>query len=807
MKLIQRIAFIGNHLPRRCGIATFTNDLHQAVSIARPDLETVVVAMTDPGGVYDYPHAVRLAIQDENIEEYVEGAAFLNNAGFDVVSLQHEYGIFGGQAGGNITELLSRLKMPVVTTLHTVLAKPAPAQHGVMERIIDISSKVVVMSEKGRQLLHSAHDVPASKVEIIAHGIPDMPFRETHDAKAKLGFTGKTVILTFGLLSPNKGIEIMLDAMPGIIKSCPNAVYVILGATHPHLVRQQGEAYRHSLTERVRDLGIQDHVVFFNQFVERATLLDFISMCDVYVTPYLNEAQMTSGTLAYSFGLGKAVVSTPYWHARELLSDGRGILVPFGDSKAISNEIAALLTNDVRRHAMRKRAYAASRSMTWPETAEDYLAVFESARKHTKANLLPAATLSAIRRSAIPKPRIGHFLSLCDSTGMLQHAVHSVPDRAHGYCVDDNARALLFSSALANSGATQLRSEIDTTAFAAFIQHAWNPDTRRFRNFMGYDRRWLEESGSEDSHARTLWALGECARSDTDPSRRTWAAALFKTALPVVEEFSSPRAWAFSLLGLDAYCTLEIGDVLANRMRKLLGDRLMALFLANQRKDWLWFESVLAYDNARLSQALIQTGLATDVSGYVEIGLRSLRWLMSLQTTSSGCFRPVGSESFGRIHQKPNAFDQQPVEAWATISACVAAWRVNHGEEWSLEAKRAFDWFLGKNDLQTALVDPVTGSCSDGLHPDRANENKGAESVLSYLLGLVEMRQFTAMTMAVAGRAKRAPKKLSSNGVGEIAARSPSGSIFVPIQILDSPEPLSSAGASKGRRQALQASD
>jgi hypothetical protein len=686
-----------------------------------------------------------------------------------------------------------------------VLAKPTPGQHEVMQRIIDISSKIVVMSEKGRQLLHSAHDVPAHKVEIIAHGIPDLPFRETHSAKAKLGFTGKTVILTFGLLSPNKGIETMLDAMPGIIKSCPNAVYVILGATHPNLVRQQGEAYRRSLTARVRDLGIQDHVVFFNQFVEQATLLDFISMCDVYVTPYLNEAQMTSGTLAYSFGLGKAVVSTPYWHAKELLSDGHGILVPFGDAKAISTEIAALLTNDVRRHAMRKRAYASSRSMTWPETAKQYLAVFENAREHIRSEIvLPAPILSASRGNAIPKMRIGHFLSLCDDTGMLQHAVHSVPDRAHGYCVDDNARALLLSSALAKSGETQLLSEIDTTAFAAFIQHAWNPDTHRFRNFMGYHRQWLEQSGSEDSHGRTLWALGECVRTDTDPSRRTWAAALFKTALPVVGEFSSPRAWAFSLLGLDAYCTLEIADVSAKDMRKLLADRLMALFLASQRNDWLWFEDVLAYDNARLSQALIQTGLATHTPAYIEVGLRSLRWLMSLQTTSSGGFRPVGSKSFGRIHRKPDAFDQQPVEACAAISACLAAWRVSHDEEWSLGATRAFDWFLGENDLQTALIDPDTGSCSDGLHPDRANENKGAESVLSYLLGLVEMRQFTAT--AAAGRTKPS-SRLSPNGIGTEPSSSPPGSIFVPIQILEPPEPLSAAGSGQSRRAALQAGD
>ena len=520
MKPIQRIAFIGNHLPRLCGIATFTHDLHRAVAMDRPDLETGVVAMTDFGGAYDYPRAVRFEIPADNVDNYGEAAEFLNNASYDVVCLQHEYGIFGGEAGGNITKLLSRLKMPVVTTLHTVLVNPTPTQRDVMQRIIDTSSKIIVMSEKGQQLLRSVHDAPADKVEIIAHGIPDVPYRETHTAKAKLGFTEKTIILTFGLLSPNKGIEFMLDAMPGIIKSCPNAVYVILGATHPNLVRQQGEAYRDGLTARVRELGIQDHVVFFNQFVEQATLLDFISMCDVYVTPYLNEAQMTSGTLAYSFGLGKAVVSTPYWHAKELLSDGRGILVPFADAKAIGSEIAALLANDLRRHAMRKRAYAASRSMTWPETAKRYLTAFENVREQARPEkLLPTLVASVRKGHAIPKMQIGHILSLCDSTGILQHAVHSVPDRAHGYCVDDNARALLFASALPNSAETQLPSEI-TARFAAFIQHAWNPDTRRFRNFMSYERRWLEESGSEDSHGRTLWALAECARSDTDPSRR-----------------------------------------------------------------------------------------------------------------------------------------------------------------------------------------------------------------------------------------------------------------------------------------------
>jgi hypothetical protein len=387
---------------------------------------------------------------------------------------------------------------------------------------------------------------------------------------------------------------------------------------------------------------------------------------------------------------------------------------------------------------------------------------------------------------------------------LLQHAVHSVADRTHGYCVDDNARALLLTSALAKSGDAERLPKMGSAHFAAFIQHAWNPDTGRFRNFMSYDRRWLEESGSEDSHGRTLWALAECARADADPSRRRWAAALFKTALPAVEPFSSPRAWAFALLGLDAYCTLEAGDPFANGVRKLLADRLMALFAASHSNDWLWFEDVLAYDNARLPLALIQTGMATHTPRYVEVGLRSLRWLMSIQTAPSGCFRPVGSQSFGRIRAHPEAFDQQPVEAAATISACLVAWRADRGEEWSLGARRAFDWFIGKNDLQTALVDPDTGSCSDGLHPDRPNENKGAESALSYLLSLVEMRRFLAA--AAIDRTKPA-SKLSSNGVGTNPPRSPPGSIFVPLQILESPEPLSAAGSGQGRRQALQTGD
>jgi hypothetical protein len=537
--------------------------------------------------------------------------------------------------------------------------------------------------------------------------------------------------------------------MTAIIASCPNAVYVVLGATHPNLVRHEGEAYRGRLIARADELGVADYIVFIDQFVDLPMLLDFISMCDVYVTPYLNEAQMTSGTLAYSFGLGKAVVSTPYWHAAELLGDGRGILVPFGDSHAIGAEIAALLANDVRRHAMRKRAYAASRSMTWAQTAKRYLAVLDSVSRssiNTGRNSGNAAGGSHVPRlpdHTIPTVQTSYFQSMCDSTGLLQHALYSVPDRSHGYCVDDNARALMVSCSLASGGAPHL-PDILSARFAAFVQHAWNPDTARFRNFMSYDRRWLEDQGSEDSHGRTLWALGDCASRDCDPSRRRWATSLFRTALPPVADFRSPRAWAFTLLGLNAYCSVLTGDQTANRLRQMLADRLLELLEAVKTSDWHWFEETLAYDNARLSQALIVTGAAVESPPMIDAGLKSLRWLMEIQTTSDGLFRPVGTESFGKRRQQPSRFDQQPVEAAAAISACIAARRVSSDPEWATAALRAFNWFLGDNDLRTPLVDLDTGSCRDGLHADRPNENRGAESVVSYLLGLVEIRRMLA---------------------------------------------------------------
>lgn len=742
MTRLNRLAFIGNSLPRRCGIATFTTELNQAIASVRPRLETSIAAMTGVGQSYDYPPSVRIEIGEDRPEDYLAAAEILNSNKVDVVSLQHEFGIFGGESGNSILTLLARLNVPVVTTLHTILAQPSPSQRRVTDRIVRASARVVVMAEKGRQLLREVYGVPAEKIEVIPHGVPDAPFEPSEPTKKAEGYEHRKVILTFGLLSPNKGIEVMIDAMPAILASCPSAVYVVLGATHPNLIRENGETYREALIERVKALGIEEHVVFLNQFVDQATLLRHISMCDVYVTPYLNEAQMTSGTLAYSFGLGRAVVSTPYWHAAELLADGGGVLVPFGDRDAIGKAVSDLLSDDAKRQALALGAYKRSRPMTWEHTAERYIKLFESVVAQRSHRLPGNENLADhVRVSArTPELRMDHLLSMCDDTGLFQHAVHAVPDRSHGYCVDDNARALLVATTLEQADEAGLTDRL-TDRFAAFIQHAYNPDTGRFRNFMSFDRRWLEDQGSEDSHGRTLWALGECARHTADLSRRLWASELFAKALPVVEDFSSPRAFAATLLGLAPYCVAHPEDKAAHLLQMVLAERLMASLAAAGKPGWTWFEAGLAYDNARLPQALIVTGHATAQVGIVRAGLKTLDWLTTIQSAPSGVFRPVGSQSFGASQQYPAPFDQQPLEAAATISAAVAAWRVTGLLKWKLEAERAFSWFMGVNDLSVPLVDLRTGRCRDGLHPDRANENCGAESVVCYLLALAEIRQ------------------------------------------------------------------
>lgn len=750
----MRIAFIGNALPRRCGIATFTTDLELAVRTLDEVAETAIFAMTDPQADYCYPPAVRMAIRQDEPGDYLRAAGAINSGGFDAACLQHEFGIFGGDAGSHVLALIAALKVPLVTTLHTVLDRPSPAQRLVMEAILAASVRVIVMARKGRDILVETYGADPERIAVIPHGIPDVPFQSSEAAKQQLGYAGRQVILTFGLISPNKGIEVMIEAMPAIIAQAPSAVYVVMGATHPHLLREAGETYREGLIKRVRKLGIEDHVVFLNSFVDRPELLDHIAMCDVYVTPYLLAAQMTSGTLAYSHGAGRPIVSTPYWHAAELLADGSGVLVPFGDPVSLAREVASLLADEPAREAMARKAYAASRPSTWASTARRYADCFRMVSRLSGLRIVTALDEAPAERLAplrLPQASARHFLAMCDDTGLFQHAVYSVPDRHHGYCIDDNARALLLCCTR-DSGMDERTSDALASRFAAFIQHGWNPDNRRFRNFMGFNRTWLEPAGSEDSHGRTIWALGACARDRRDGARSHWAAALFGEALEVVRGFTSPRAWAFTLLGLDHFCAAHPEHEAASVMRGELARRLEIRLLSSESSEWIWFEDRLTYDNARICEALIRTGEATGAAHITEAGLRSLRWLIEIQTAPSGHFRPVGSQGFMLDRSAPIAFDQQPLEAAATIAACSAAWDATADGQWLREARRAFAWFQGANDLGVTLVDEASGSCRDGLHPDRANENRGAESVLSWLLGLAEMRRMGVAVIPLPGR-------------------------------------------------------
>ncbi len=747
---IRKIAFVGDYLPRKCGIATFTHDMRASVAARYPDAECFVVPVNDRPEGYDYPPEVRFEIEEQNLESYIRAADFLNFANTDVVCLQHEYGIFGGTAGSHILSLLRDLRMPVVTTLHTVLREPNDDQKRVLVELIGLSARVVVMTERARAFLRDIYDVPDAKIDLIAHGIPDTPFVDPNPFKEQFGVEGRLVALTFGLLSPNKGIEHVLRAMPEIIKAFPNFVYIVLGATHPALVREQGERYRLSLERLARTLGIDKHVIFYNRFVELKELTEFIRAADVYVTPYLNAAQITSGTLAYAFGCGKAVVSTPYWHAEELLADGRGVIVPFADSKSLAQEIRGLLGDEERRGAMCAEAYRLGREMIWKQSARHYMESFQQTRlgrQDQPCKPLAVRTL-AEQHADLPDWRLDHLSRMSDATGMLQHATHTIPNYDEGYCTDDNARALLLTVLLEELGQSGPELERLATRYAAFLQAAFNPKTQRFRNFLGFDRRWLEESGSADSHGRALWSLGTCVGRSRRPDLPAWAAAHFERALPAVLETTSPRAWAFSLLGIREYLRRFGGDRVIAQTRDTLAARLLDIYDRTTAPEWPWFEEILSYDVARLPQALIATGHESGNARALEVGLRALDWLVKVQTAPQGHFRAIGSNGFYRKGGTPARFDQQPLEACATVSACLEAYRATADAAWLNEARSAFEWFLGRNDLGQDLYDPRTGGCGDGLQEDRVSRNQGAESTLAFLTSLAEMNRLESSLAA-----------------------------------------------------------
>lgn len=741
--LPQRIAFLGDYVPRLCGIATFTRDLCEAVSGAAPDADCIVGAVNDRAEGYAYPPCVRFDLQEKDINTYRRAADFLNFNNADVLSVQHEFGIYGGPAGRHLLALLREVRMPVVTTLHTVLQKPDAAHRLVMDEIARHSDRLVVMAKKGKEILIETYGVPEAKIDIIPHGIPDVPFGESSSFKAQFGVEGRQVLLTFGLIGPGKGIEHVIEALPEIVRRHPKTVYLVLGATHPHLVERDGERYRLSLERLAEDRGVKENVIFYNRFVSREDLNEFIGATDIYLTPYLQEEQITSGSLAYVFGAGKAVVSTPYWHAQELLADDRGVLVPFRNPAAISEGVCGLLDDPDRMKRIRTDAYAMGRGMIWPMIGKRYLESFQHAQADRR--IMPRTafadwTLDS-RPYTLPPLRLDHVNRMSDGTGIFQHAIFNVPNFHEGYCTDDNARAYILCCLLEELGGKPPRENIShhATTYIAFLAAALDYESGRFRNFMSHGREWLEAAGSEDSHARALWASGTGAGRSHNDGHSRLAAQLFERALPAVESFTSPRAWSFTLLGIHEYMRRFESQPWIDSLRESLTAKLIALWNVCSTEHWPWFEPYVTYDNARISQALILTGRMEPQGEALQIGLKSLRWLISIQKGQSGCFRPIGSNGFYQRDGARADFDQQPVEAQAMVSACHEAFRTTQDPVWRHEAKRAFEWFLGRNDLATPLYDFSSGGCCDGLHETRISDNQGAESTLAFHLALAEM--------------------------------------------------------------------
>lgn len=740
-KRFKKVAFIGNYLPRKCGIATFTTDLADALSKEYPDLETMALAMNDTKEGYDYPERVRFQLDQSDLHSYQSAADFLNLNRIDIVSLQHEYGIFGGEAGEHLLTLLRNLEMPVVTTLHTVLQKPNPDQYRVMQEVVRLSDQVVVMSERGVEYLQKVYGVPPEKINLVPHGIPDVPFVDPNFFKDKFGVEGRPVLLTFGLLSSNKGIENVIRALPFIKEKYPNIAYLCVGATHPHVIRHEGEKYRESLVKMALDLGVEDSIIWINRFVDLGELVELIGAADIYITPYNNRDQITSGTLAYTLGAGKAIVSTPYWYAEELLADGRGKLVPFRDPEAIAREVNGLLANEMERHAIRKRAYMHGRTMIWPEVARRYSEIFEAVitERFVNPRLAVQSEQIALVSGDLPEIKLDHLLRMTDNTGMLQHANYHLPNYHEGYCTDDNSRALIAAMYIQRFGAELLvDSDALASRYLAFLHYALNEDGY-FRNFLSFDRRWQEQVGSEDSHGRALWGLGTAVGMSSNDGVRNLSVQLFNNALPAVYDFSYIRSSAFALLGIAEYHHRFEGDRAVMRAGEFLSNRLVELYQGNSSADWQWFENELTYSNAAVSHALLATGQWLGREDMIEIGLRSLRWLLDFQTSSQGHFSFIGSCGFYPRGGPKACFDQQPIEAGTTVSACLEAYRITRDKKWLADAHRAFAWFLGKNDLGLPLYDEETGGCRDGLGPNQLNPNEGAESLLAFLQSQMEL--------------------------------------------------------------------
>lgn len=762
----RRVVFISSFLPRKCGIATFTGDLiKNTAAAAKSEFEPLVVAMR-LGDELKYDDPVKFEIRQNVKSDYICAADFINFSHVDLVSVQHEFGLFGGEGGAYLSLLLNRLKAPIITTLHTVLDEPEEPYRKSMADVCQASCKVITMNERGVTMLRDVYGVSGDQVELIAHGIPDLPFVDSNYYKHKFGLESRKTILTFGLLNENKGIEVMLKAMPRIIEAEPSAVYIVLGMTHPNVLKHDGESYRFSLKRLVKNLGLEDHVIFHNRFVDDQELHNFLCAADIYVTPYLSRKQLTSGTLSFAVGAGKAVVSTPYWAAEELLADGRGKLVGSGDSKEIADAIVGLLDDDKLFYSLRRSAYDYGRSRTWPKIGQIYWKLFGAkglpVRIAAKSPLSAAETISNIE---VPEPSLEHLKKLTDDTGLFQHAKFTIPNRNFGYCTDDNARALIAMTDhyAQHPGPEALRL---FELYLSFVMHSQNKDGS-IRNFMNFDRTWRENEPANDAFGRVLWALGTAMAKPPSPAYMSIVKDRFDMSVGLVPR-QHPRGMAYSILGMSDYLKQFPGASDIKRQLEMAADGLVRQYEENSLPDWQWFEDTLTYDNAVLCHALFVAGVTLENERYLAVAKNSCDFLLE-DCFNGEHFSFVGRNGWYERGQPRASFDQQPIEAASTVMMLRAAYDATEDNRFLRLQRKAFDWFLGTNDLGLPLYDFKTKGCNDALMRGGVNINQGAESTVSFLQSLLTIMETYAIVHKVRDGESKSPDQVDL--LGQIAQK------------------------------------
>lgn len=735
----MKIAFIGTYPPRECGIGTFTNNLFNSIIIKSASKnyrhEGFIVALNDNDLTYEYPEEVKMIIRQEHQKDYLKAAKFINLSGADVCILEHEFGIFGGQNGIYILPLLHRLEIPLIVTLHTILKTPSYNEKAVLQEICKMAYKIVVMSHKAIEFLQSIYDVPEEKIVFIEHGVPDIHFNQDK-SKKEFKLENKKVLLTFGFIGRNKGIETVIKALPKIVIKHPDVIYIVLGKTHPHVLRHSGEEYRIFLLRLVRTLQLEKHVMFLNEFIDQQDLLKYLSASDIYITPYLNEAQITSGTLSYAVGVGSAVISTPYWHAAELLAEGRGKLFDFNDSISLADILTQLLDNPEDLIAIKSKAYVYGRKITWPKTGEKYLTLAKNILKEELKVIIKKDIVFDLL--ILPPFSLAHINRLTDDTGIIQHAKFGIPNLKEGYCLDDNSRALLMVLMAYRQMKDNRALEL-SPIYLSYMHYMQNADGT-FRNFLSFNRNFLDEVGSEDSFGRTIWALGYLLGFAPNDAYYQTGKLVFFNASPNFEKLTSIRGIANTMIGISYYLKSNPSDDSMTERLRNMAHKLIKHYEENESPDWKWFESLLAYDNGILPLALLHSAEILNDDKITKTALESMNFLTK-HTLKDHYLSIIGNEKWFKKEGERSVFAQQPIDAMAMVLMYHRAFHVTKDKEYLNKLYTSFLWFLGENDLRMSLYDFETKGCCDGFESYGVNRNQGAESSLAYLISHLTILQ------------------------------------------------------------------